>query len=382
MAAPLAPDELARYARQLALPEVGEAGQARLKAGRVLVVGAGGLGSPVALHLAGAGVGRIGLVDGDVVDVTNLHRQILYSARDVGRAKAEAAAERLRAVNPAIEVVAHAEAFAPANAARLVAGYDVVVDATDNFAARYLANDITVAQGKPLVHASVHRFEGQLAVFDARVGPCYRCAFPRPPPPELVPSCAEAGVLGVVPGLLGTLQASEALKLLLGIASPALGRLVLVDAARLELVTLALRKDARCVACGQGASGIDVAHTDYAAFCGTGARPALPSDAAVTPRALASALAAKERPFLLDVREAWETRIAALPGAVRIGADEVLARADEVPTDRDVVVFCRSGVRSARVVEALRARGHAQARHLEGGLLAWSAQVDPSVTRY
>ena len=362
----LSPDERIRYARHLALPGVGEEGQERLKAARVLVVGAGGLGSPVALYLAAAGVGTLGLVDFDEVDVTNLQRQVLYGTGDVGRPKLEAAAARLSDLNPGVRMVPHALCLSSENALDVLADYDVIADGTDNFPARYLVNDACVLLGKPNVHASVSRFDGQASVFWAAKGPCYRCLFEEPPPADLVPSCAEGGVLGVLPGLLGTIQATEVLKLLLGVGEPLIGRLLLVDALRMEMRTISTAKNPACAVCGSTPTVTRLADTE--AFCA--GRPA----AALTetsPEELAGRLASGDAPFLLDVREPYEVPARALAGALNIPLAALPSRLDDVPRGRDVVVYCESGVRSARALAILGAAGHARASHLAGGIARW-----------
>lgn len=373
-------DEVRRYSRHLLLPEVGLRGQQRLKDASVLVVGAGGLGSPVALYLAAAGVGRLGLVDDDVVDITNLQRQVLYGDRDVGRPKIEAAAERLRGLNPRIDVVPHRERFTRTNALGLVGAYDVLVDASDNFPTRYLANDAAVLAGKPDVYGSIYRFEGQASVFWAAKGPCYRCLYARPPPPDLVPSCSEGGVLGVLPGLVGAIQATEALKVLLGVGEPLVGRLLLLDALTMESTTLQLRKDPACPLCGPAPSITKL--QDYEAFCGTGGPDARDHAAEVAPRDLRAEIDKGATPFLLDVREPHEWDIAHLDGAHRVPLDELVARVAEVPLDQDVVAYCHSGARSARAVRLLREIGHRRVRNLAGGIRAWADDVDPTMPRY
>jgi len=373
----LSPDERIRYARHLVLPGVGEEGQERLKAARVLVVGAGGLGSPVALYLAAAGVGTLGLVDFDAVDVTNLQRQVLYGTSDVGRPKLDAAAARLLDLNPLVRVVPHALRLSSANALDVLAEYDVVADGTDNFPARYLVNDACVLLGKPNVHASVSRFDGQASVFWAARGPCYRCLFEEPPPADLVPSCAEGGVLGVLPGLLGTIQATEVLKLLLGVGETLVGRLLLVDALRMEMRTIRAAKNPACAVCGPRPTLTRLA--DYEAFCA--GRPAT-ALAETSPEELARRLASGigEAPFLLDVREPFEIPARALAAAVNIPLAALPSRLDDVPRARDVVVYCESGVRSARALAILQAAGHSRAWHLAGGIARWLREGRPVVS--
>lgn len=374
---PLSPDELRRYARHLTLPEVGVAGQERLRAGSVLVVGTGGLGSPAALYLAAAGVGRIGLVDFDVVDVSNLQRQVLYTGADVGRPKAEAAAERLAALNPFVRYEAHVERVELANVERLVGAYDLVVDGTDNFPTRYLVHDACWFAGKPYVYGSIFRFEGQASLFARDRGPCYRCLFPEPPPPGLVPSCAEAGVLGVLPGLVGSIQAAEALKGLLGVGDGLAGRLLLVDALSLRFREVALARDPACPLCGEQPSQSGL--VQYTDVC-------LPESEAddfeMTPEEAARRLAAGEPMLLLDVRREDELPLASLSGALWIPLHELGDRWRELPADRPILCVCHHGARSALATEWLRAQGLPGARNLAGGIDAWSRRVDPGVPRY
>lgn len=377
----LDPAELRRYSRHLIMPEVGSAGQRRLKAARVLVVGAGGLGSPLGLYLAAAGVGRLGLVDFDRVDVSNLHRQVLFGESDIGRPKIEAALERLREVNPHIELVGHETRLDSSNALELFAGYDVVVDGTDNFPTRYLVNDACVLAGKPNVYGSIFRFEGQVSVFWGAEGPCYRCLFPEPPPPGLVPSCAEGGVLGVLPGIVGALQANEAIKLVLGVGEPLVGRLVLFDALRLRFRELALRKDPACPVCSAEPTLTEL--IDYEDFCGLGgdAEMTHAPDFDVSPEEVA-AWQAEGRPFtLLDVRTPEEREITSIEGALAIPLQELPARWEELDPEARIVVHCHHGPRSTRAATMLRDKGF-QAHNLAGGIEAWSLRVDPSVPRY
>jgi adenylyltransferase/sulfurtransferase len=389
----LSHEEILRYGRHLSLAEVGVEGQRRLKAARVLLVGAGGLGSPVALYLAAAGVGRLGIADFDTVDVSNLQRQVLHGTRDVGRSKLDSARDRLRDLNPHVEVVAHAARLTSRNALPTLEPYDVVIDGTDNFATRYLVNDACVLLGKPNVHGSVFRFEGQATVLCAAGGPCYRCLHPQPPPPGLVPSCAEAGVLGIVPGLLGLVQATEAVKLVTGLGEPLVGRLLLVDVLRMEFRTLALRRDARCPACGTREIRELV---DYDRFCAASREAAtaeLPgstmslfrSAPRVPVMSVAELHARRTRGDdidLVDVREPHEWAIARIEGARLAPLSSLGAAMGSFAPDRDVVVYCRSGVRSARVVQQLQQAGLTRVWNLEGGILRWSEQIDPSVPRY
>lgn len=379
----LSHDEILRYSRHLVMPEVTLAGQQRLKEARVLCVGAGGLGSPLALYLAAAGVGTIGLVESDRVDLTNLQRQVLYATTDVGRPKLAAARERLTALNPDIEVVSHALRLSGENAMDLVRGYDVVADCTDNFPTRYLVNDACVLAGRPDVYASIYRFEGQLCVFDARRGPCYRCLFPEPPPPGLVPSCADGGVLGVLPGVVGSLQALEVLKLLLGVGEPLVGRLALFDALGLSLRELKFAKDPACAVCGESPSVR--APVDYEAFCGTRAAG---EDAAgrglpvVGAAALEARRRAGEAPEILDVREPHELEIARIAGARAVPLAELPARLHELDSAREYVIACHGGMRSIEAYYLLHKAGFRRLAVLDGGVDAWAEQVDRGMARY
>ena len=375
------PDELRRYSRHLLLPEVGVAGQRRLRESKVLLIGAGGLGAPTSLYLAAAGVGEIGLVDFDAIEVSNLQRQVLYTSADVGRPKLAAAKARLEALNPGVRVVLHSERLTSANAFETIRGYDVVIDGTDNFPTRYLVNDAAVLLGKPLVYGSIYRFEGQVSVFDARRGPCYRCLYPEPPPPDLVPSCAEGGVLGVLPGVVGVLQATEAIKLLLGIGDPLIGRLVLYDALSLRFRELKLQKNPECVLCSPHATQKGL--IDYAEFCGVPGAAEAASDAPeITPEALHTALASPDPPLLVDVREPQEWAISRIEGAVLIPKGALGERVGEITRARSVVLYCRSGRRSADAAKFLLDLGFANVKSLRGGINAWSEKVDPSVVRY
>ena len=371
--------ELVRYARHLALPDVGMAGQARLKASRVLLVGAGGLGSPAALYLAAAGVGTLGLVDFDAVDVTNLQRQVLHGTRDVGRPKLQSASERLADLNPHVVVEPHAVRLTSENARALVARYDVVVDGSDNFPTRYLANDACVLEGKPLIYGSIFRFEGQASVFDAAKGPCYRCLYPEPPPPGLVPSCAEGGVLGVLPGIIGSIQALEALKWILGTGESLAGRLLLFDALRMRFRELALRKDPACPLCGPDATIREL--IDYEAFCGIGST-APPEGATVEPVALAAELRQPGAPLLLDVREPHEWEIARIEGARLLPLGQLPGRLGEIDPHAAIVTYCHRGIRSMRALEILRGAGFGNVRSLDGGIDAWARDVAPEMDRY
>lgn len=377
MPGPLSPEEIARYSRHLLLPEVAAEGQARLGAGSVLVVGAGGLGSPAALYLAAAGVGRIGLVDFDAVETSNLQRQVLYDVSSVGRPKLEVARERLAALNPHVDVALFPERLSRENALRVLEGFDVVLDGTDNFATRYLTNDACFLLGKPNVYGSIYRFEGQVSVFRPRGGPCYRCLYPAPPPPGLVPSCAEGGVLGVLPGVVGALQATEALKLLLGIGRPLAGRLLLYDALALTFREIAVPRDPACPLCGDRPTITTL--VDYDALCGAGGA-VLPEGAEVTPRDLHAWLTGGENVQLLDVREPREAALGAIGGSVLVPLGALAGRLQEVDRARRVVVYCRTGARSARAVELLRKAGLNRTYNLAGGIVAWARDVDPSLT--
>ncbi len=376
--------EVARYSRHLIMPEVGMAGQLKLKAARVLCIGAGGLGSPVALYLTAAGVGTIGVVDFDTVDYSNLQRQIIHGTPDVGRPKLESATARMNALNPEVQVVKHEMALSSANAIPLFTDYDMVVDGTDNFPTRYLVNDACVLTGKPNVYGSISRFEGQVAVFAAENGPCYRCMFPEPPPPGLVPSCAEGGVLGILPGVVGTLQATEAIKLILGAGESLVGRFLLFDALKMRFRELKVRRDPECPVCGDHPT--ITAPIDYDQFCGiTPAAPAAPVTAEsgdVTVEQLKDRLDGQEAFLVVDVREQREFEICRIPGSVLIPLGELPARLAELDGHDDVVVHCKSGARSAKAVALLRDRGYSQARNLRGGILAWIDRVDPTLPRY
>ena len=382
---PLTPDELQRYHRHLILPEVGEDGQHRLKSARVLLVGAGGLGSPAALYLAAAGVGHLGVVDADDVELSNLQRQVLHDTESVGRPKVDSAAARLRAINPHVDVSTHRTRLTSANAMALLDAYDVIVDGSDNFPTRYLINDACVLLAKPNVYGSVLRFEGQASVFSTGDGPCYRCLFREPPPPALVQSCAESGVLGVVPGLVGVVQAAEAIKLITGIGEPLVGRLLLVDGLRMRFRTIDVARDPECRACGTHEITTLI---DYDAFCGvspgssTTAWTSDPSDDEITPEVLAERFAEGATPALLDVREPYEWAIARLPEARLVPLDTLPDVVHTLNPDEEVIVYCHHGMRSAAAVAWLREQGFERARNLTGGIDRWSREVDPSTRRY
>ncbi|MCE9602235.1 MAG: molybdopterin-synthase adenylyltransferase MoeB [Gemmatimonadetes bacterium] len=397
---PLSPDELQRYARHLVLPQVGATGQERLRASSALVIGLGGLGSPAALYLAAAGVGRLGILDHDTVAVHNLQRQIIHDTSTLGAPKVDSARVRIEALNPYVRIETWRTALTRDNARGIVSDYDVILDGTDSFATRYLVNDACVLEGKPYVHASVHRFEGQLSVFGAPHGPCYRCLHPTPPPAGSVPNCAEGGVLGVLPGLLGTMQATEALKLLLGIGAPMVGRLLVVDALGMRFQEVQVDRDDECPWCGKRTERELLA--DYAAFCGEG--PAATSAAAsadasadasgdasgggapdatsITPRQLAARLARGDALRVIDVREPWEHAVASLEPAELIPMQTIPARHSALPRETEYVVLCHHGMRSAMVADYLRTVGFTRVLNLEGGIDRWSVEVDPSVSRY
>ncbi len=377
----LSNDEVLRYSRHLIMPEVGMAGQQKLKAARVLCVGAGGLGSPLALYLAAAGVGTLGLVDFDVVDFTNLQRQIIHTVDDVGRPKLDSAAEKLTAINPFVNVRKFETKLTSANALDLFRDFDVIADGTDNFPTRYLVNDACVLSGKPNVYASIFRFEGQASVFATQDGPCYRCLYPEPPPPGLVPSCAEGGVLGILPGLLGVIQATEVIKLILGSGESLIGRLLLVDALGMRFRELKLRKNSDCPVCGANPSIHEL--IDYNEFCGIRGEeaPVTSGVPEIQPAELKAHLDSGDDIFILDVREPHEYQICNLGGYL-IPLGDLPARMNELDSSREIVAHCRSGVRSAKAVTLLRQAGFAKVKNLAGGILAWADKVDPTVPKY
>jgi len=374
----LSPAELQRYSRHLMMPEVTPDGQRRLKAARVLCIGAGGLGSPAAVYLAAAGMGTIGIVDFDDVDLSNLQRQILHGTKDIGRDKLESARDRLHDINPEIDVQLHKCLFSSENAPQLVSGYDVIVDGSDNFPTRYLSNDVCVLARKPNVYGSVFRFEGQTTVFAPHLGgPCYRCLFPEPPPPDSVPNCAQAGVLGVLPGIIGMLQAIEAIKMIVGVGESLVGRLLHFDALKAKFRELNLRRDPECPVCGENPTIFSP--IDYEQFCGARDEEAIPKMSA---NELKQKMDAREPFELIDVRETFEYEIARIDGARLIPLGEIAERADELPRDRPIVVHCHSGRRSAEAVRLLQQRGFGNIYNLEGGIDAWSDQIDPGVPKY
>ena len=373
----LTADETRRYSRHLLLPPVGPEGQRKLKAARVLLVGGGGLGSPAALYLAAAGIGTIGLVEFDAVSESNLQRQVLYGTADVGRPKLEAARERIADLNPLVQLEAHAARLSAQNALDIVRAYDVVLDGTDNFPTRYLVNDACVLTRRPYVYGSVFRFEGQASVFGAPDGPCYRCLFPEPPPPGAVPDCEEGGVLGVLPGLIGVIQATEVLKLVLGAGDALIGRLLLVDALRMQFRTLRLERDPECPACGTRTLQTLI---DYEAFCGIrGGEDTVPE---IAPHELAARFAAGDRPLLLDVREPREWELARIEGARLVPLGTLAGAIPSLDREAEIVVMCKSGVRSANAARQLRDAGFRRVLNLAGGIKRWSADVDPRVPTY
>ena len=378
----LSPAETLRYSRHLILPDIGLAGQQRLKAARVLLVGAGGLGSPAALYLAAAGVGTIGLVDWDVVDVTNLQRQIIHGTSAIGGSKLDSARARLNDLNPHVHVETFAARLTSSNALDILRNFDIVVDGSDNFPTRYLINDACVLLGKPTVYGSIFRFDGQASVFDARVGPCYRCLFADPPPPDLVPSCAEGGVLGVLPGIIGSIQALETIKLIVGVGETLVGRLLLCDARRMQFRELALAKDPDCPVCGTHPTV--TALIDYEAFCGVGnVGPASERNGVeIEPAELMREWTANPALVVLDVREPHEYAIARIEGARLIPLSELAGRLRELDGRAEIVTHCHHGLRSLKAREILKGAGFANVRSLAGGIDAWACEVDPKVPRY
>ena len=389
----LSNQEVARYSRHLIMPEVGMDGQLKLKAASVLCIGAGGLGSPVAMYLAAAGVGRIGIVDFDVVDYSNLQRQIIHGTPDVGRSKLDSARDSLHAINPEVEIETHEVALSSANALDLLGGYDVIVDGTDNFPTRYLVNDACVLLGKPNAYGSIFRFEGQASVFATKGGPCYRCLYPEPPPPGLVPSCAEGGVLGILPGVIGTIQATEAVKLIMGIGESLIGRFMIYDALRMRFRELKLRRDPDCPVCGDHPTVTEL--IEYDQFCGvapaadagtTGSGVPAGEDAAHDDEATVEQLQARidraDGVFILDVREPQEFQICRIPGSTLIPLGDLPKRLPELEGRAEMIVHCKSGVRSAKAVKLLREAGFTEAKNLRGGILRWIDVVDPSLPKY
>ncbi len=378
-------DEIMRYSRHLILPEVGMQGQRKLKGAKVLMVGTGGLGAPLGLYLAAAGIGKIGIVDFDVVDVTNLQRQVIHGTKDVGRPKIDSAADRMADINPYLEIVKYETALSSANALDILKDYDVVVDGTDNFPTRYLVNDACVLLNKPNAYGSIFRFEGQATVFHYDGGPCYRCLYPEPPPPGLVPSCAEGGVLGILPAVIGSIQATETVKLILGKGETLSGRLLLYDALNMKFRELKLRRNPECPVCGDHPTVTEL--IDYQQFCGIPQQAAAEEAAMgtlpeMTPAQLKAKLDAGEDIFVLDVREPHEYDIARIPGTTLIPLGQLPQRVDELDSTADIVIHCKSGMRSAKAQKILKEMGFSRVTNLTGGILRWSDEVDPTVPKY
>ncbi len=381
----LSHEEIKRYSRHLIMPEVGLQGQKKLKAASVLLIGTGGLGSPLAMYLAAAGVGRIGVVDYDVVDFSNLQRQVIHGTSTVGRLKVQSARDRILDINPDVRVDVYNEAFTSANAMQIARPYDVVIDGTDNFPTRYLVNDVCVLLGKPNVYGSIFRFEGQASVFYAKEGPCYRCLFPEPPPPGLVPSCAEGGVLGILPGTIGTIQATEAIKLILGIGSTLIGRLLLYDALNMSLEEVKLRKNPNCLICSDHPTVTEL--IDYEAFCGVPGHDHEDEGSAgagwdISAQELKEKLDAGERLRIIDVREPHEWEIAHIEGAELMPLGSLAAQMNQLDSAEEIVLPCKSGARSAKALDLLRGAGFRKLKNLKGGINAWAKDVDPKLPTY
>ena len=382
----LSNDEIQRYSRHLILPEVGMEGQLKLKQAKILMIGAGGLGAPLGLYLAAAGIGKIGMVDFDVVDMSNLQRQVIHGTADIGRPKLDSAADRMADINPYLEIVKYNTRLSSENALEIFKDYDIVVDGTDNFPTRYLVNDACVLLGKPNAYGSIFRFEGQATVFGYQDGPCYRCLYPEPPPPGLVPSCAEGGVLGILPALVGSIQATETVKIILGKGETLSGRLVLYDALNMKFRELKLRRNPDCPLCGDHPT--IHALIDYEQFCGIPQQAAQPEpDAAlneweIDPRGLKAKMDRNEPVFILDVREPHEFQICSIPNSVLIPLGDLPKRVDELNPEDDIVVHCKSGIRSAKAINFLETAGFTKLKNLKGGILAWSDDVDPTVPKY
>jgi sulfur-carrier protein adenylyltransferase/sulfurtransferase len=383
--AALSQQEVARYSRHLIMPEVGMEGQKRLKASSILLIGAGGLGSPLALYLAAAGIGRIGLVDFDVVDFSNLQRQVLHGTPDVGRPKLQSAKDRLAAINPEVQVDLYEAKITAANAMDICKPYDIIIDGTDNFPTRYLVNDVCVLLKKPNVYGSIFRFDGQASVFWPPHGPCYRCLYPEPPPPGEVPSCAEGGVLGILPGLIGCIQATEAVKLILGKGEPLIGRLVLYDALAMSFRQFKVRRNPKCPMCGDKPTITQL--IDYDQFCGIRSQEAptpvsTSSDSETTVEELKQRLDKGDKVFILDVRNPEEFQICRIPGSVLVPLPELPQRFGELDKTKEMVVHCKSGMRSQKAIQFLRQQGFSKLKNLKGGILAWADRIDPSVPKY
>jgi sulfur-carrier protein adenylyltransferase/sulfurtransferase len=378
----LSKDEILRYSRHLIMPEVGMEGQLKLKAAKVALIGTGGLGAPLGMYLAAAGVGRIGLVDFDVVDFTNLQRQVIHGTKDVGKKKLDSAAETMLDINPYVEIDRHETALSSENALGILKDYDIVVDGTDNFPTRYLVNDACVLLGKPNVYGSIFRFEGQATIFAYPGGPCYRCLYPEPPPPGLVPSCAEGGVLGILPGTVGLIQATETVKLILGIGEPLIGRLVLYDALAMRFRELKLRRNPECPVCGDHPTITKL--IDYQEFCGipNQVHEETPMNGDIDPVEVKSKIDRGDRFVLLDVREPHEYQICNIPQAKLIPLGDLPKRVNELNSADEIIAHCKSGMRSAKAVDFLKQAGFKKVRNMKGGILAWSDKVDPSVPKY
>ncbi len=379
----LQPQEVARYSRHLIMPEVAMEGQKRLKASSVLLIGAGGLGSPLGLYLAAAGVGRIGLVDFDVVDFSNLQRQVLHGTPDVGRPKLQSARDRLEAINPGVRLDLYETRLSAVNALDILGKYDVIIDGTDNFPTRYLVNDACVLLQKPNVYGSIFRFDGQASVFYPPHGPCYRCLYPEPPPPGEVPSCAEGGVLGILPGIIGVIQATEAVKLIIGQGSPLVGRLLLYDALAMSFQEFKVRRNTKCPICGDAPTIKQL--IDYEQFCGVRGQEQTQPQAGLpemTVEELKALLDCRNPPFILDVRNPEEYQICRLPGSTLIPLPELPQRVHELDSAREMVVHCKSGLRSAKAIRFLQASGFKKLKNLKGGIMAWAEQIDPTMPRY
>jgi molybdopterin/thiamine biosynthesis adenylyltransferase/rhodanese-related sulfurtransferase len=383
-AAELTVDEVKRYSRHLIIPDVGMTGQKRLKNAKVLVVGAGGLGSPALLYLAAAGVGTLGVIDFDVVDESNLQRQIIHGQSDIGRPKALSARDSIKEINPYVDVIVHEEALSNDNVMQIFSGYDLIVDGTDNFATRYMVNDACVLLNKPYVWGSIYRFDGQASVFWSEYGPCYRCLYPEPPPPGMVPSCAEGGVLGVLCASIGSIQVNEAIKVLIGIGEPIVGRLMIYDALEMNYRSLNIRKDPDCAICGKNPTITEL--IDYDAFCGAVSADAqeAASGSTITAAELKDMLDRKDNIFLVDVREPNEYEIVSIPGATLIPKDQFLngSALERLPQDKRIVLHCKSGARSAECLAVVKNAGFSDAVHLGGGVLSWVNTVDPSLPVY
>lgn len=379
--AALSKDEILRYSRHLIMPEVGMEGQLKLKQASVLLVGAGGLGAPLAMYLTAAGIGRIGLVDFDVVDFTNLQRQVIHGTKDVGKKKIDSAFESMRDINPFVELVRHETALSSENAFGIFKDYDYVVDGTDNFPTRYLVNDACVLLNKPNVYGSIFRFEGQATVFATEGGPCYRCLYPEPPPPGLVPSCAEGGVLGILPGVIGLIQATETVKLILGIGQSLIGRLLLYDALNMKFRELKLRKNPECPICGDNRTIHEL--IDYQQFCGIPQhQPEVVVQGEIEPTEVKQKQDRGDKFILVDVREPHEYQIARIPGSILIPLGDLPKRLNEIDPNAEIVMHCKMGGRSAKACDLLKQNGYTKVRNMKGGILAWSDKVDPSVPKY